>query len=56
MPMTNLLKLTFGYKQLAKEKIHDNYAWHKKAWKKRIEDKDWQGDYLDQFPIYILNI
>lgn len=30
--MTNLLKLTFGYKQLAKEKIHDNYAWHKKAW------------------------
>lgn len=30
--MTNLLKLTCGYEQLAKEKIHDNYAWHKKAW------------------------
>ncbi len=30
--MTNLLKLTIGYEQLAKEKIHDNYAWHKKAW------------------------
>jgi len=30
--MTNLLKLTLGYKQIAKEKIHDNYAWHKKAW------------------------
>jgi CRISPR system Cascade subunit CasE len=30
--MTNLLKLTLGYEQLAKEKIHDNYAWHKKAW------------------------
>lgn len=30
--MTNLLKLTLGYEQLAKEKILDNYAWHKKAW------------------------
>ena len=30
--MTNLVKLTFGYEQLAKEKIYDNYAWHKKAW------------------------
>ena len=30
--MVNLLKLSFGYEQLAKEKIHDNYAWHKKAW------------------------
>ena len=30
--MTNLVKLTFGYAQLAKEKIYDNYAWHKKAW------------------------
>lgn len=30
--MTNLLKLTLGYEQLAKEKIRDNYAWHKKAW------------------------
>jgi CRISPR system Cascade subunit CasE len=30
--MTNLVKLSFGYKQLAKEKIYDNYAWHKKAW------------------------
>jgi len=30
--MTNLAKLTFGYRQLAKEEILDNYAWHKKAW------------------------
>ncbi|MBU0464951.1 MAG: type I-E CRISPR-associated protein Cas6/Cse3/CasE [Proteobacteria bacterium] len=30
--MTNLLKLTLGYDQLAREKIYDNYAWHKKAW------------------------
>ena len=30
--MTNLVKLTFGYAQLTKEKIYDNYAWHKKAW------------------------
>ncbi|NNF99386.1 MAG: type I-E CRISPR-associated protein Cas6/Cse3/CasE [Desulfobacteraceae bacterium] len=30
--MINLMKLSFGYEQLAKERIHDNYAWHKKAW------------------------
>jgi len=30
--MTNLVKLSFEYEQLAKEKIYDNYAWHKKAW------------------------
>jgi CRISPR system Cascade subunit CasE len=30
--MTNLVKITIGYELLAKEKIHDNYAWHKKAW------------------------
>ena len=30
--MTFLIKLTLGYEQLAREKINDNYAWHKKAW------------------------
>lgn len=30
--MTNMVKITLSYEQLAKEKIHDNYAWHKKAW------------------------
>ncbi|MBU0992010.1 MAG: type I-E CRISPR-associated protein Cas6/Cse3/CasE [Proteobacteria bacterium] len=30
--MIKLIKLTIGYEQLAREKIHDNYAWHKKAW------------------------
>ena len=30
--MTNLVKLSLSYEQLAKEKIVDNYAWHKKAW------------------------
>ncbi len=30
--MTNLVKLSLTYEQLAREKIVDNYAWHKKAW------------------------
>ncbi len=30
--MTNLVKLSLTYEQIAKEKITDNYAWHKKAW------------------------
>lgn len=30
--MTNLVKLSLSYKQITKEKIVDNYAWHKKAW------------------------
>lgn len=30
--MINLAKITLGYDQLVKEKITDNYAWHKKAW------------------------
>lgn len=30
--MINLLKLTLGYQQLTREKISDNYAWHKIAW------------------------
>ncbi len=30
--MTNLVKIMLLYDQLAKEKINDNYAWHKKAW------------------------
>lgn len=32
LPMINLLKIRFGYDQLAREKIYDNYAWHQKAW------------------------
>ncbi|MBU4318739.1 MAG: type I-E CRISPR-associated protein Cas6/Cse3/CasE [Proteobacteria bacterium] len=30
--MVNLVKMTFRYDLLAKEKIYDNYSWHKKAW------------------------
>ena len=30
--MTNLVKITMGYEHLAKQRINDNYAWHKKAW------------------------
>lgn len=30
--MINLVIITLGYEHLAREKIHDNYAWHKKAW------------------------
>lgn len=30
--MTNLVKLSLTYEQLAREKIVDSYAWHKKAW------------------------
>lgn len=30
--MTYLVKINLRYEQLAKEKITDNYAWHKKAW------------------------
>ncbi len=30
--MTNLVKLSLSYKQIAEEKIVDSYAWHKKAW------------------------
>jgi len=30
--MTNLVKIILPYNQLSKEKIHDNYTWHKKAW------------------------
>jgi CRISPR system Cascade subunit CasE len=30
--MTNLVKLLLTYEQMAREKIVDNYAWHKKAW------------------------
>ena len=30
--MTKLVKLSLSYEQLAKEKIVDSYAWHKKAW------------------------
>jgi len=30
--MANLVRVTVGYEQLAKENIYDNYAWHKKAW------------------------
>ena len=30
--MTNLVKLSLNYEQLARERIVDSYAWHKKAW------------------------